>query len=357
MQRRHFFGTLAAGASSLAAALPDKIGMGYNTYCLRGLKMTDRQHFEQAAAWKLDALFLQDSLDPRANDPAHWAEVKQWASEFNLHIQTGGSGILPKTPEQWDANLATFRKNIARAKASGSPIVRGVCASFRHELPLASTEANMELAIKVLKTVRNEVVDAGLKVAIEVHKDFQAWEHKIIIETAGKDFVGTYLDTGNPVFTLEDPLLTLETLAPYVLTFHLRDSVIYEHPNGIAVQWVPLGEGTIDFKQIIARARQLLNPGVHIFIKPVTGRAPAILPVLDDQWWAKWYPKARAQEYARFLAIAKRGRPYEKTVVQEDVPGLTPPPVYQAALAYQQKEHMERSIAYARNELKLGIRS
>ena len=356
MQRRTFLSSLAA-ALPLAASMPDKVGIGYNTYCLRGLKMTDRQHFEQAAAWNLDALFLQDSLDPRAQDPAHWVEVKQWASEFNLHLQTGGSGFLPKTPQQWDSNLAQVRNNIARAKACGSPILRAVCASFRHELPLESTEANMDLAIKVLRAIRTEVIDSGLKVAIEVHKDFQAWEHKQIIETAGKEFVGTYLDTGNPVFTLEDPLLTLETLAPYTLTFHLRDSVVYEHQNGIAVQWVPLGEGTIDFKHLIARARQLLNPDVRIFIKPITGRPPAILPVYDEQWWAKWYPKARAQEYARFLTIARRGRPYEKHVVQEDLTGRPIPAPYQLALNYQQKEHMERSIAYAREVLKLGIRS
>ncbi len=355
MRRREFLG--AALALPAAAAMPDKIGIGYNTYCLRGLKMTDRQHFEQAAAWKLDALFLQDSLDPRAMEPAHWAEVKQWSGEFGLHLETGGGGILPKTPDLWEANLKQFRRNIERAKACGSPLVRGVLAGFRHELPLPTIEANMELAIKVLRAVRNEVMDAGLKVAVEVHKDFQAWEHKEIIETAGKEFVGTYLDTGNPVFTIEDPLLTLETLAPYTMTFHLRDSVVYEHPDGIAVQWVPLGEGTIDFHKIIARARQLLRPEVRIYIKPITGRPITVLPVRDEAWWAKWYPKARAAEYARFVALAKRGRPYEKPVVQEDVTGRVAPAPYQAALAYQQKEHMERSIRYAREVLKLGIRS
>jgi sugar phosphate isomerase/epimerase len=340
-----------------SAALPEKVGMGYNTYCLRGLKMTDRQHLEQARAWNLDALFLQDSLDPLAQEPKHWAEVKAWAAELDLHLETGGGGILPKTTEQFDAVIAGLRKNIARAKACGSKLVRATLASFRHELPLRPIAANQELAVKVLRTVRTEVLNEGLKIAIEVHKDFQAFEHKEILEAAGKEFVGTYLDTGNPVFTLEDPLLTLETLAPYTLTFHLRDSVVYEHPDGIAVQWVPLGEGTIDFQKIVARARQLLAPDVYVYIKPITGRAPAVLPVHDEQWWQTWYPRARAWEYARFLTIAKRGRPYEKNVVQEDVQGRTPPPVIQAALAHQQKEHMERSIRYARETLKLGRKS
>jgi hypothetical protein len=258
---------------------------------------------------------------------------------------------------EFDAAVANLRHQIKRAKALGSPIVRAVCAADRQSLPLRTIEENQALAIKLLKAVRNETLDAGVKLAIEIHKEFQAWEHKMVIEEAGKDFVGTYLDTGNPVFVMEDPQLTLETLAPYVLTFHLRDSVVYEHPKGIAVQWVPLGEGTVDFPALIAKARQILNPGVHIFIKPITGRPPYVHPVRDDAFWERWYPKARAREFARFLALAKRGQPYEKTVVQMDVPGQTTPPEYMPALAAQQKAHMERSIRYAVEVLKLGVKA
>ncbi|MDX2268119.1 MAG: TIM barrel protein [Bryobacter sp.] len=303
--------------------------IGYNTYCLRGLRMTDRQHIDQAVAWKLDALFLQDTLDPRAKDPAHWIEVRRWTMEAGLHLETGGGGILPKggamSGPEFDAAVANLRYQIKRARAMGSPLVRCVCAGDRFALPLPTIEANQELVVKLLQTVRQETLDAGVKLAIEIHKDFQAWEHAQIIEAAGKDFVGTYLDTGNPVFALEDPMLTLETLAPYVLTFHLRDSVVYEHPRGIAVQWVPLGEGTVDFPALVKRAGELLKPEVRIYIKPITGRPPYVHPVGDDAFWARWYPKARAREYARFVALAKRGRPYEKTVVQMDTPG-TPTP-------------------------------
>ena len=49
-------------------------------------------------------------------------------------------------------------------------------------------------------------MDAGVKIAIENHKELQAWETRQVIEAAGKEFVGSYLDTGNPVFVAEDPL-------------------------------------------------------------------------------------------------------------------------------------------------------
>ena len=46
--------------------------LGINTYCLRALRWTDARLLDFAASLQLDAIFLQDSLDPKAQDPAHW---------------------------------------------------------------------------------------------------------------------------------------------------------------------------------------------------------------------------------------------------------------------------------------------
>src|SRR6185295_5644083 len=135
----------------------------------------------------------------------------------------------------------------------GSPLVRTLVASDRAGLPPGPPEQHIETMIRLLRTLRAETMDAGVKIAIENHKDLMCWQTRQIIDGAGKEFVGSYLDTGNPVFVMEDPLQTVETLGPVALTLHLRDSVIYESRNGIAVQWVPLGEGVVDFKKIIAK--------------------------------------------------------------------------------------------------------
>ena len=134
---------------------------------------------------------------------------------------------------------------------------------------------------------------------------------------------------------------------------HLRDSVVYESRNGIAVQWVPLGEGVVDFKRIVAKARDICPP-LHVYIKPITGRPPAILPCFDPEFMQK-YPDLRAADFAGFLALAKSGHPYESHMVIEDVPGNTPEPIA-AALQYQQKEHMERGIEYGKKVLDLGVK-
>lgn len=328
--------------------------MGYNTYCLRALRWTDRQHFEFATEQKLDAIFLQDSLDPRAQDPAHWAEIKAWGAERQLHIETGGGGILPKSADGVPAAIETLKKNIARAKAIGSPLVRCVIASERAALPPGPEEQHLQTVLRIVRGVKTEAQAAGLKLAIEVHKDFQAWQFAQLVEEV-KDFVGIYLDTGNPVFVMEDPLQTVELLGKYALTFHLRDSVVYEHKRGVAVQWVPLGEGTIDFKAILAKAAEVCSPSIYYYIKPITGRPPAILNIYEPEFW-RMFPRAKAADLARFLKLAKRGQPYEGHVVIEDLQGRPLPPAFADAVKFQQREHMERSIAYARKELGLGRR-
>jgi 3-oxoisoapionate decarboxylase len=328
--------------------------IGLNTYSIRAFRWPDRRLIEYAASLKLDAIFLQDSVDPQTNEPAHWPEVKAAAANAGLHLETGTGGSLPRDPGHFDNSVKLLRDAVRRAAGMGSPIVRTLVASDRAHLPPGPVEQHIATMVKLLRTVRSEAMDAGVKFAIENHKDLLCRETRQLIEEAGKEFVGSYLDTGNPVFVMEDPMETVETLGPVAATFHLRDSVVYESPKGIAVQWVPLGEGVVDFKRIVARAREIMPP-VYIYIKPITGRPPEILPTFDAGFWKIWSDK-RASSFARFLALAKSGHPYERDMVIEDVAGRQLPAEYAAALQFQQREHMERSIDYAKKVLDLGVR-
>jgi sugar phosphate isomerase/epimerase len=353
MTRRQFIASSAALAAQAATA-PRKWPLGLNTYCLRFQRWNDRQLLDYCVQQKLDAIFLQDSLDPGVMDPKHWAEVRAWSKDLGLHLETGGGAILPKTEADFPKVVATLRKNIERASAMGSSIVRALLAGDRYHMPdKGPVERHMETAIRILREVRSQAMDAGLKIGIENHKELQAFQTREVIVTAGKEFVGSYLDTGNPVFVMEDPLTTVEELGPYAVSFHLRDSVVYEHADGIAVQWVPLGEGTVDFKALVARAAEILPP-VHIYCKPITGRPPEVLPVYSHEFWTKWFPHARSGDLSRFLALAKRGLPYEKGEVAADTTELRTR--YMDALKRQQLEHMELSLAYCRKPLDLGIR-
>ena len=317
------------------------------------MRWNDLQLLEYAASLKLDAVFLQDSIDPANNDPAHWKVLKETAARLGLELLGGDSGALPRNPNGMEATMKRLHDGIRHAVGIGSKLVRFRVAGDRASLPPGPVEQTMETMIRTLRSVRSEAMDAGVKFAIENHKDLYCWQTRQVIDGAGKEFVGSYLDTGNPVFVMEDPLSTVETLGPVAVMLHLRDSVVYETPDGVAVQWVPLGEGVVDFKKIIAKAHEICPP-IAVFNKPITGRPPAHLAIYNPAFMRQW-SDMRASDLARFLALAKRGRPYEGHMVIEDVPGKAPEPIA-AALQYQQRDHMQRGVEYARKTLDLGIK-
>ena len=168
MTRRNFLGSAAAFAAALTMpAAARKWPLGINTYCLRFLRWNDRQLVDWCVKQKLDAIFLQDSLDPAVMDPRHWAEVRKWTQDLGMRIETGGSAILPATREAFPKSVATLRKNIERAAGMGSPMVRALLASDRYSMPDGSLEQHMETAVRVLREVRTQALDAGLKIGIE----------------------------------------------------------------------------------------------------------------------------------------------------------------------------------------------
>jgi hypothetical protein len=196
-------------------------------------------------------------------------------------------------------------------------------------------------------------MDLDVKIALENHSgDMQAREVKTIIETAGKDFVASCLDTGNPIWCVEDPFVTLEILAPYVVTTHVRDSVVFETPTGAAGQWVACGDGNLDLVRFVQEFRRLC-PSSSMQLEIITGRPPRPLPYLQAAFW-KAFPKMPAWEFSRFVQLAKSGHPFMGAMVIEDVPGKKPA-VMGDALREQQRVDLERSWEYARKTMNVGI--
>jgi hypothetical protein len=213
-------------------------------------------------------------------------------------------------------------------------------------------ETHIAAMVKTLRAVRAQAVDLNVKIAVENHGDMQAWELRGLIEEAGADFVGICLDSGNAVAVMEDPLLTLEVLGPYTLTTHIRDSAVFEHPSGAAMQWVALGDGVIDFRRFFDRFRQLC-PAAVVHLEILTGSAARVIPYFDPEFW-KAFPHARAPDFARFVALARNGRPFMGSML---IAGRGErPPAYEEALKQQQRLDLVRSLEYAKKTLGLGVR-
>ncbi len=359
MTRRTFLATsmgATMGATLRAQTAGTGIPLGYDTYSVRAFGWKDFQYIDHAAHLGLDALQMSSLDDFVSLEPAHLKKVKDHADRLGLRIEAGIGCICPASGT-WNPKFGEPReyllKGLEVCQRLGSRSLRCFMgnAADRRKAPIASL---MEMTIKILRSIRQQALDAGLRIALENHSgDLQAHEVRTIIEEAGKDFMGACLDTANAIWVVEDPMVTLEVLAPYTLTTHIRDAVVFEHPRGAAGQWVALGEGSLDFVAFLERFKQLC-PGVAWHMEVITGRPPTILPYLEDEFW-KFFPTTRASEFARFVALVKRGKPFMGRMIIADTPGPQPEE-FRAALREQQRLDLERSVEYAKNTLGVGVR-
>ena len=174
-----------------------------------------------------------------------------------------------------------------------------------------------------------------------------SWEARQLIEQAGTDYVGANLDSGNAVWTLEDPMDALEVLGPVTICSSLRDCMVWDVPEGASVQWTAPGDGLIDWRKWATRWTQLC-PTVPIMIETISGFA-RVFPYKTPEFW-QYYDK-RPDKLAKFEALAKRGHPIP--VFENPV---DPNQRVAAQQAYQKTE-IEKLIAYLRKEIGLGVRA
>jgi sugar phosphate isomerase/epimerase len=329
------------------------IRLGFDSYSIRDFRWRDIQLIDYAAGLKLDTIQLSGLGDYESLEPAHLAKVKDHAERVGIAIDAG-IGCICSVSQGWNPREGNPTDYLVRglrvAKAVGAPSMRCYMGGNGDRPNL---ERCMEATIQALRSVRAQALDLSVRIAVENHSgDMQARETRMLIEEAGKDFVGSCLDSGNPMWVVENPLVTLETLAPYVVTTHIRDSAVCEHPRGAAAQWVALGDGSVDFRRFVELYRRLC-PKASMQLEIITGRPPTVLPYLEPDFW-KTLQHTPAWEFARFVALAKSGHPYIGPMVIGG-PGEQSATI-KAALQEQQRTDLERSLEYAKKVLGVGVR-
>ena len=350
----------SAMAQAAAAAPNNHVGngikLGFDTYSVRAFKWKDIQLLDFAASLKVDTVQISDSADYSSLDPAHLQQVKDHAAKLGIEIDAGIGCICPISKSWKNTGISAEQYTIDGlkiAKAVGARSMRCLMGSMEDRRSDRPIEQFMDATIKVFQAVKPQAQNLNVKIALENHSgDFQAREVRTIIEESGRDFVGSCLDTGNPMWVMEDPQVTLEILGPYALTTHVRDSVVFEHPRGAAAQWVALGDGIIDWNAFFT-LYQKVCPKSLLQLEIITGRPPQILPYNERDFW-KWFPKMPASEFVRFAELAKNGHPFMGTMVIEDAPSAKPAE-YSEALKEQQRVDLTRSIQFAQTQLGLVL--
>lgn len=308
MSRRNFLvGTTVAALSVSAGAYPrnlfktKRMGIASPSYAIR--------LYQKPASNKFPA--FQNSVDliqhcHEIGAGGVQTGVGDWTGEWlgkirdrreKLDLFLEGQISLPKDKSDVDR----FTKEVQQAREAGATILRTVCLSGRRYETFKTLEefktfkknsiASLELAEPIVRK-------AKLKLAVENHKDWRIAEFLELLQRFDSEWIGVTLDTGNNLSLLEDPMTVVEALAPYTLTVHFKDMAFEPYEDGFLLSEVPLGQGVLDLKQMIAVCEKH-NPQVNFNLEMIT-RDPLEVPCLTDTYWAT-FENLSGLELARTL--------------------------------------------------------
>ena len=191
------------------------------------------------------------------------------------------------------------------AKGVNSSVARCYLGSSKDRKTEGGIRKHMESTIQTLRKVRSQALDSGVKIAVENHAgDMHSRELVELIETAGPEFVGATIDTGNSTWTLEDPVETFRNLAPYAICSGIRDSMVWPSEKGAKVQWTAMGDGCVDMKTLFKEWSDRC-PETPVQIETISGFAKEF-PYFEKDFWPP-YSTIRPDDYSRFLALARKG--------------------------------------------------
>ncbi|MGN6359432.1 MAG: sugar phosphate isomerase/epimerase family protein [Thermomicrobiales bacterium] len=331
--------------------------LGIDTFSLRWQGWDAFQLLDYAASLGLENVHFSERGNLASLDEGYLRALKRHADDLSLTIELGMLSF-DKHARLFNPALGTGEQQLmdmARAASVvGSPIVRCVLGSAEDRLGPVRFADHLAECARTLQAAAPVARDLRIKFAVENHGgvDLLARELRALIEAVGPEIVGACLDTGNPIYGGEDPMLSAEVLAPYILSTHVRDSRVWAVTDGALVQWAPVGQGDVDLRRILAiLAAQA--PNVPVDLEIITGLPPKHLNYLDpasDYW--RLYPDMPAADFVRFIALAQRGQPapLEQVILP---PGRMSLPARELGeqLKAQQRRHFEESVRYCRDVL------
>ncbi len=234
-----------------------------------------------------------------ARDDAYADALRARAEAASMWLE--GIVSLPRD----EADLGRFENEIRTARRAGATIVRTVMLSGRRYETFDSAASFRQFADRAfasLSLARPIVARHDVRLAVENHKDWRSDELIAILKRLGSDHVGVCLDTGNSMALLEDPMETVEALAPLAFTTHFKDMGVEECTSGFLLAEVPLGAGVLDLPRIV-RTLRAARPEIRLNLEMIT-RDPLEVPCLGDRYWAT-FPDLPARHLAHSLAYVR----------------------------------------------------
>lgn len=250
-------------------------------------------------------------------------------------------------PSRYLESPEAYAAAVRVARTLGATRARVALLSGRRYERFDSMTAWQSFANKwrtTLTRMRPEFDRHGLEIGIENHKDWLAHEHVALLRAVNSPFVGACVDFGNNLALMEDPDETIEVLAPFAVTTHLKDMAVRATADGFELSEVPLGAGLLPLGQYVAAVRRA-RPEARLCLEMIT-RDPLRVPYRTERYWAPFEPSARDATRTRQFETRVLSRAWDRPLPR--IAGLSP-----VAQIAAEDENVRTSVAYARDVLQL----
>jgi len=333
MNRRTFLSAAAAGA--LTAQTRDKMGIAVTCYMSFGRPKDTLEFLEHAG--KLGAGGIQMQLTSR--EPEYIRKLRARAEQLGMYLEA-----IASLPAHGDT--AAFESMAAAAKEAGALAIRVNCLPGRRyenftnvadwDKAVSQSRANIDAALRIVEKYQ-------VPLAIENHKDWTAAETAAFMKAKASRWLGVCLDTGNNIALLDNPMDTVELLAPYAVSTHIKDMGVAPYTDGFLLAEMPLGEGMLDMRRIVETVRRA-RPETRLTLEMIT-RDPLKVPCLTDAYWAT-FPSRNGLYLARTLRMARDRQPKDGALPM--VTGLARETQLQL-----EEDNVKKSLRYAGEYLSL----
>jgi sugar phosphate isomerase/epimerase len=259
-----------------------------------------------------------------------------------LHMRVIMDLPLPRA----ESDVPAFDAALKTAREAGAVSLHTAMTQRRYEQfdTLDAFKKDFERCQKTIALAEPVLRKHRVRLGIENHKGWRSAEQAAWLKRLGSEWVGVHFDFGNNVALCEDPAETLRNLQPYVVACHIKDMAVEPYEDGFLLSEVPLGEGFLDIKGMVATL-QKKDPGMPFDLEMIT-RDPLKIPVFTDKYWTTFddqYSPLPGRDLARVLEIV------HKNGSKKPLP--RPTGLSAEAQMQLEDENVRKSIEYARKNL------